>query len=134
MKKLLTFALGVVVLAVVTGCAAPEKQAGEKLAAIPPANKVTLSSTLIPKSPADGCGVAARPGYSNSAHIYPGATVNFVLVSGPQPPPASGVTDAKGEVKRFLTYNQTVRATVQSDKLLTSNDFTCTNINIRRPG
>ena len=131
MKKLLTLAIAIVALAAFTGLSvAQEKKAGGKPAepaAIPYADKVTLSATQKLAS-TTGCPVTARVGnLANPAWVYPGQTVNFVLVS-PSPPPAppSGVADAKSEVKRTVKHGQTVQATIQTPKgLVTSNNFAC---------
>jgi hypothetical protein len=70
-----------------------------------------------------GCPVTAYVGFNQNP--IPGYTVNFITVSGTGPAPQSGVSDAKGEVKRIVPWNTVVRATVQSYKLLKSNDYSC---------
>lgn len=135
MNKLLTLALGVVVFAVFTGCATQGNKGGEKPAAIPSANTLTLSWTKNVVSP-NACPVTARLGFlGNPAYLYPGYTVNFDVVSGSLVSIPSGVSDANGEVKRTIPLHATdtrvIRATVpnccppSAPPVLTSNDFAC---------
>ncbi len=107
--------------------AAKEEMASKNLAVIPPANKVTLSATknVLSKK---GCPVTAWVGYvPTSGQPKPTAnyTVNFVKDSGQGSAPPSGTSDSKGEVKVIVQWDTVIHATVQSQTLLTSNQFTC---------
>lgn len=95
--------------------------------AIPAANKVTLSATPNIMSKA-GCPMTAWVGYvdtQGNKSPLKNYTVNFVKVSGNGAAPAPGVSDANGQVKRTIPWNTVVKATVQSNQLLTSNTFSC---------
>lgn len=128
MKKLLTLTLALVVLSAFTGLSAAQEKKPVEPAAIPWADKLTLSATpnVLSKT---GCPVTARPGNSkNTAWIYPNQLVDFVVVLGSGPAPASGKTDAKGELKRTVKSGQTVRAEIPmgpNKPPLKSNDFAC---------
>jgi hypothetical protein len=127
MKKLLTLTVALVFLVAFSGLSAAQEKKPVEPAAIPWADKVTLSATPKNVVSKTGCPVTARVGHSaNPAWVFPGNTVNFVVVSGPGPTPASGQTDAKSEVKRTVKGGQTVRATIQTPKgIVTSNSFAC---------
>lgn len=101
MKKLLTLTLAIALLTAFAGLSAAQQKSEEPrsrvrgafeetketTAAIPPADKLTLSATpnVVSKT---GCPVTARLSYSNNAAFtYPGKTVNFAVSSGPPPTP-----------------------------------------------
>ena len=134
MKKLLTLTLALIVLAAFTGLgAAQERKAGEKPlapAAISP-NTVTLSATKNMAS-LKGCPVTAWVGYKKLPFggpppvPTPGYSVTRVKVFPPGPASSWGTSDANGEVKGTISWNTTIKATVQSGpNLLTSNNFAC---------
>jgi len=120
MKKLLTLALGAVVLAVFTS--------GETTLAIPPANTVTLSATQNVASKS-GCPVTAWVGFVNpQGQKFPlkDNTVFFVKVSGQGSKPQDGLTDSKGELKRTVPSNTTIRAEIHPPNgTVKSNDLAC---------
>lgn len=111
--------------------ATEEEMASKNLAAIPPPNKVTLSATKN-KVSKKGCPVTAWVGFApTSGKPMPTANyiVNFVKDSGQGAAPPSGKSDSKGEVKSLVQWDTVIHATVQSQTLLTSNQFTCSNPN-----
>jgi hypothetical protein len=143
MKKLLTLAVGAVVLATFTGLSvaqerkagpkssAQEQKAGKKPvepAAIPPADTLTVSSDPNVVS-YKGCPVIARPwNKSNPKWTYAGQPLKFVKVPGGQVL-FSGKTNAKGILPWTVPNNTTVRAESpgmpNKPPLLISNDFAC---------
>ncbi len=95
---------------------------------IPPPNEVTLSFDKGIDALAR-CRVVARVRWNN--FLFSGYPVDFVLVSGPGKPPASGVTDANGELRRTLAPNQLVEAQAGvPGKVLTSKSVGC-NLRIK---
>jgi len=150
MKKLLTLALGVVVLAAFTGLSAAqerksgpkssaqEQKAGKKPvepAAIPPADTLTISPDPKVLS-RKGCAVIARPWYSgNPKFTYSNHYVRFVKVPGGQVL-FSGKTNAKGILPWGVPNNTTIRAedyglapdpawVPNGPPILTSTDYAC---------
>jgi|SRR5687768_9744582 len=76
------------------------------------------------------CNVKARVAYVTSTTNQPqsGWTVTFVLHSGPGPVPSSGVSDAKGLVRRKITWKTEIQAFVnntQQNVLLQSDRIKC---------
>lgn len=138
MKKYLTLALAIALLTAFTGLSAAQQKSGEPrsrvrgafeetketTAAIPPADKLTLSATPNVASKA-GCPVTAWLSYSkNPVFTYPGSIVTFAVDSGPSQPPSPCTTDATSKCKSTVKSGQTVHTT-DSKYQLTSNKFTC---------
>ena len=134
MKKLLTLALGVVVLAAFTGLsAAQEKKAGEQVTMQPPADRVALSATPNIAS-IQGCPVIAKPGFSGNplqsfANYH---SVNFEKLVGTNWSSwgAPVVTNSQGVTpSQLVPWNTKVRAWIYlvtpNKPKMYSNVFAC---------